>query len=84
MKIVQIGKEVGFSNVSYFCQSFREYCGVSPEKYRKGETEDEEIGQKMEKVVQSSEIQGKVKNNTLICRTLPDYYSRMFYAFQFS
>lgn len=44
MKIVQIGKEVGFSNVSYFCQSFREYCGVSPEKYRKGETEDEEIG----------------------------------------
>lgn len=43
MKIVQVGKEVGFSNVSYFCQSFREYCGVSPEKYRKGETEYEEI-----------------------------------------
>lgn len=43
MKIVQIGKAVGFSNGSYFCQSFREYCGVSPEKYRKGETEYEEI-----------------------------------------
>ncbi|MDD7389893.1 MAG: response regulator [Lachnospiraceae bacterium] len=43
MKIVQICREVGFSNVSYFCQSFREYCGVSPEKYRKGETEDEEM-----------------------------------------
>lgn len=41
MKIVQVCEKVGFSNVSYFCQSFREYCGVSPEKYRKGEIEDE-------------------------------------------
>lgn len=43
MKIVQICEKTGFSNVSYFCQSFREYCGVSPEKYRKGEVEDEEL-----------------------------------------
>lgn len=43
MKIVQICKEVGFTNVSYFCQSFREYCGISPEKFRKGEAVDEEM-----------------------------------------
>ena len=36
MKIVQICKETGFSNVSYFCKNFREYCGCSPEQYRKG------------------------------------------------
>ena len=36
MKIVQICKETGFSNVSYFCKNFREYCGFSPEQYRKG------------------------------------------------
>lgn len=41
MKIVQICEEVGFSNVSYFCQSFREYCGISPDRYRKGEGKDE-------------------------------------------
>lgn len=41
MKMGQICEELGFSNVSYFCQSFREYCGVSPERYRKGETEEE-------------------------------------------
>ena len=34
-KIVTISQAVGYSNVSYFCQSFREYFGVSPEKYRK-------------------------------------------------
>lgn len=43
MKIVQICQKVGFSNVSYFCQSFREYCGISPDKFRKGEVEDEEV-----------------------------------------
>lgn len=43
MKIVQVCEKVGFSNVSYFCQSFREFCGVSPEKFRKGEVEDEEL-----------------------------------------
>lgn len=43
MKIVQICERVGFSKVSYFCQSFREYCGMSPDKYRKGEAEYEEV-----------------------------------------
>ena len=41
-KIVQICGETGFSNVSYFCKSFREYCGCSPEQYRKGETAGDE------------------------------------------
>ena len=34
MKIVNISTEVGYPNVSYFCQSFREYYGISPQKYR--------------------------------------------------
>lgn len=34
-KIVTISSEVGYSNPSYFCQSFREYFGVSPQKFRK-------------------------------------------------
>ncbi len=42
MKIVQICKETGFSNVSYFCKNFREYCGCSPEQYRKGGRTDEQ------------------------------------------
>lgn len=33
-KIVTISYAVGYVNVSYFCQSFREYFGVSPQKYR--------------------------------------------------
>lgn len=37
-KIVTISVAVGYQNVSYFCQSFREYFGISPQKYRsKGE-----------------------------------------------
>ncbi|MBQ8639180.1 MAG: response regulator [Lachnospiraceae bacterium] len=37
-KIVDISNAVGYPNVSYFCQSFREYFGVSPQKFRsKGE-----------------------------------------------
>lgn len=37
-RIVTIAVAVGYSNVSYFCQSFREYFGVSPQKYKnKGE-----------------------------------------------
>lgn len=35
MKIASICKQVGYNNVSYFCQSFREFYGKSPEKYRK-------------------------------------------------
>lgn len=41
-KIVQICQETGFSNVSYFCKSFREYCGCSPEQFRRGEASDGE------------------------------------------
>lgn len=42
-KIVQISEKVGYPNVSYFCQSFREYFGVSPQKYRdQGENCEEE------------------------------------------
>lgn len=33
-KIVNISTAVGYTNVSYFCQSFREYFGVSPQKFR--------------------------------------------------
>ena len=41
MKVAQISEKVGFANVSYFCRSFREYYGSSPESYRKGTGEDE-------------------------------------------
>lgn len=33
-KIVNVSNDVGYPNVSYFCQSFREYFGVSPQKFR--------------------------------------------------
>ena len=33
-KIGVICEKCGFVNVSYFCQSFREYFGISPQKYR--------------------------------------------------
>lgn len=33
-KIVTVSNSVGYSNVSYFCQSFREYFGISPQKFR--------------------------------------------------
>ena len=33
-KIGGISEKVGYPNVSYFCQSFREYYGVSPQRYR--------------------------------------------------
>lgn len=36
-KVIDIGTEVGYPNYSYFCQSFREYYGKSPEKYRQEE-----------------------------------------------
>lgn len=41
MKIVQICQETGFSNVSYFCKSFKEYYGCTPEQFRKGNFKDE-------------------------------------------
>ena len=36
-KVIDIGEAVGYPNYSYFCQSFREYFGSSPEKYRQEE-----------------------------------------------
>ena len=38
MKISQIAKEVGFTNTSYFCRSFREFFGSTPESCRRGES----------------------------------------------
>lgn len=46
MKIVQICKIVGFKNVSYFCQNFKEYCGTSPERYRRGEFFEDGLDEK--------------------------------------
>lgn len=44
-KIVMISEKVGYPNVSYFCQNFREYFGISPQKYRdKGEAYEESSG----------------------------------------
>lgn len=37
-KVIDIGTSVGYINYSYFCQSFREYFGKSPEKYRQEES----------------------------------------------
>lgn len=46
LKIVQIARQVGFSNNSYFCRSFREYFGDTPESCRKGSAENEENTEK--------------------------------------
>lgn len=40
MRLSEICETLGFSNVSYFCQSFRNYCGISPDKFRKSEMDD--------------------------------------------
>ena len=37
MKVRDICKAVGYQNYSYFCQSFREHFGVSPEKTRQSD-----------------------------------------------
>ncbi len=42
MKIVQVAKEVGFSNNSYFARSFREYFGCTPESCRKRAAAEED------------------------------------------
>lgn len=43
MKITGIAKEIGFSNSSYFCRSFREFFGDTPESCRKGKVLDEQV-----------------------------------------
>lgn len=42
MKITQIAKEVGFINTSYFCRSFREFFGNTPESCRRGDAHDKD------------------------------------------
>lgn len=39
IKVVNVCQMVGYANVSYFCQSFREFYGISPEKFRQKEDE---------------------------------------------
>lgn len=34
MRIGDVAEAVGYHNVSYFCQSFKEFYGITPEKYR--------------------------------------------------
>lgn len=34
-KVNQICEEIGFDSVSYFCQNFKQYCGMNPSEYRK-------------------------------------------------
>ena len=51
MKVAQVSEKTGFTNVSYFCRSFREYYGSSPESYRKGTGEDEEISDRIDKKI---------------------------------
>lgn len=41
MKVVNIARSVGFTNHSYFCRSFREYFGKTPESLRKGTADGE-------------------------------------------
>lgn len=41
-KIVDIAIDCGYPNVSYFCSSFREYYGVSPQKFRENGDSAEE------------------------------------------
>ena len=42
MKIISIAIQVGYSNLSYFCQSFKEFYGDTPEKYRQNTIGPEE------------------------------------------
>lgn len=37
IKVVDLCTAVGFRNLSYFCQNFREFYGETPEQYRKSD-----------------------------------------------
>lgn len=41
IRIKDIGNRVGYTNISYFCQSFREFYGLTPEKYRQRDETNE-------------------------------------------
>ena len=48
---MSISEKVGYPNVSYFCQSFREYYGMTPQKYRdQGENAGQDAEQDEEAV----------------------------------
>lgn len=42
MKISDISRKTGYSNLSYFCKSFQEHYGVSPDKFRHSSSQDTE------------------------------------------
>lgn len=46
IKIVDLAEAVGFHNLSYFCQNFREFYGETPEQYRKTEYYQNKSGEK--------------------------------------
>ena len=41
LKIGEIGRKVGYPNLSYFCKSFAREYGVTPEKFRDSPTAEE-------------------------------------------
>lgn len=42
-KVIDICSDVGYMNYPYFCQSFREYYGITPEKYRQEGVYDSQL-----------------------------------------
>lgn len=40
LKVYEIAELVGYSNVDYFHKKFKKYVGISPEKFRKSDTEE--------------------------------------------
>lgn len=60
-KIVQICRETGFTNSSYFCKSFREYYGCSPEKFRR-----EGGGKSRNRKRRNRSIKGRKKNRLVM------------------
>lgn len=51
MKIIDICEQVGYHNLSYFCQSYKEHFGKTPEKYRQHNVkEDRGAGKNKEEI----------------------------------
>lgn len=46
MKIIDICEQVGYHNLSYFCQSYKEHFGKTPEKYRQHNLKEYKIAEK--------------------------------------
>ena len=47
MKIIDICEQVGYHNLSYFCQSYKEHFGKTPEKYRQHNVKENRIAEKL-------------------------------------